>query len=547
MAGTISINDVFAVTETQKITASDGEEGDEFGGSVSISGDTAIVGGDDAAYIFTRSGDDGVWSEQAKLTASDGAEFDDFGESVSISGDTAIVGAHYDDDACPLDPGCNSGSAYIFTRSGDDGVWSEQKLAASDAAEGDRFGFSVSISSDTAIVGAIGDDSAYIFTRSGEVWTEQAKLIASDAAENYQFGVSVSISGDTAIVGAQDDPHAGGGSGSAYIFTRSGEVWTEQAKLIASDAADDDEFGASVSISDDTVIIGAAFNDNNNISNFGAAYIFTRSSDGIWSEQKLTASEGAENNTFGGSVSISGDTVIVGGNRDDSADIFTRSGDDGVWSEQAKLIASDAAAFYRFGSSVFISGDTAIVGGDDAAYIFEISTNNPPTASNDDVETLRNISVEIDVLVNDTDIDNDTLSIDSIGTPSNGMATFTSYKISYIPDSDFVGPDSFGYTISDGNGGFATATATVNVITTQEGIANLQDDVDALGLSQGPLKNILKQLNDNNPKNDQAACGKISGFINKIGGFVASGDITAAEGQALIDAAKDIKTSLGIC
>ena len=188
MAGTIPIHNVFAITIT-RIPGSFPEE--NFGDSVSISGDTAIVSRLGSAffsrlgstYVFTRSG--GVWSEQIKLTASDAEENDFFGRSVSISGDTAIIGADGDDDN-----GANSGSAYIFTRS--DGIWSEQvKLTASDAEENDSFGFSVSISDDTAIVSALGDDdggelsgSAYIFTSSDGIWSEHAK-ITSDEDEDY--------------------------------------------------------------------------------------------------------------------------------------------------------------------------------------------------------------------------------------------------------------------------------------------------------------------------------------------------------------------------
>ena len=400
MAGTIPINNVFAITETQKLTASDGEAGDNFGRPLSISGDTAIVSAvrDDnssgSVYIFEKS-DDGVWAEKIKLTASDGEVGDSFGQSVSISGNTAIVGAHLDDDACPSIEFCNSGSAYIFTRSGN-GLWSEQKITASDAAESIGFGRSVSISGDTAIVGAGGTDdvlsSAYIFTRSNDdgLWREETKLTASDAAANNSFGGSVSISGNTVIIGASSDDES---SGAAYIFIRSDEeVWSELAKIKASDAARPGEFGRSVSISDDTAIIGANGDDDNGRFS-GAAYIFTRSDDGIWSEQaKLTASDGEKFDELGRSVSISGDTAIVGatddsdkGNHSGSAYVFTRSGD-GVWSELAKLTASDGARLDSFGNGVSISGGTAIVGAvcdDDngscsgSAYIYNIITNNP--------------------------------------------------------------------------------------------------------------------------------------------------------------------------
>ena len=307
-----------------ELTASDAAAGDQFGGSVSVSGDTAVVGasGDDdggsssgSAYVFTRSG--GVWTQQQKLTASDAAAYDYFGWSVSVTGDTVAVGASLDDDG-----GSNSGSAYIFTRSG--GVWTQQqKLTASDAAAGDDFGVSVSVSGDTAVVGAYMDDdegadtgSATIFTRSGVTWTEQAKLNSVDAAADDCLGWSVSVSGDTAVVGAPTDADGGSDSGSAYVFTRSGGVWTQQQKLTASDAAENDYFGYSVSVSGDTAVVGAYYNDDGG-SNSGSAYVFTRSG-GVWTQQqKLTASDAAANDWFGCSVSVSGDTAVVGAYMDD--------------------------------------------------------------------------------------------------------------------------------------------------------------------------------------------------------------------------------------
>ena len=357
-----------------KLTASDAASDHRFGSTVSISGDYAIVGAINAdgffvgsAYIFVFDGQG--WTEQAKLTARLAAESDMFGISVSIGSNYAIVGAWRDDDN-----GFNSGSAYTFVRNGQ----SRAKLTASDAAAGDQFGLSVSISGDYAIVGAtetfIPSDSgsAYIFVFDGQGWIEQAKLTASDAAAGDQFGISVSISGDYAIIGAYNDDDGGDASGSAYIFVRDGQGWTERAKLTASDAAAGDEFGLSVSISGDYAIIGA-FGDDDDGSSSGSAYIFVRDGQS-WTEQaKLTASDAAAGDGFG-SVSISGDYAVVGARLDDdngtdsgSAYIFVRDGQS--WTERAKLTASDAAGNDKFGISVSISGDYAIVGawGDDHA------------------------------------------------------------------------------------------------------------------------------------------------------------------------------------
>ena len=123
---------------------------------------------------------------------------------------------------------------------------------------------SVAIAGDTIVVGAWLDDdngtdsgSAYVFTRTGTTWTEQAKLTASDGAADDQFGISVAIAGDTIVVGAYRDDDNGTDSGSAYVFTRTGTTWTQQAKLTASDGAADDQFGSSVAIAGDTIVVGA--------------------------------------------------------------------------------------------------------------------------------------------------------------------------------------------------------------------------------------------------------------------------------------------------
>ncbi|MBT8240520.1 MAG: hypothetical protein KJN63_04775, partial [Acidimicrobiia bacterium] len=355
-----------AVSET-KLTASDAAPDDLFGWSVGLSGDTAVVGGlflstPEGAYVFGREGDG--WVEQAQLTASDAAPDDSFGSAVAIDGSSVIVGAAADDDG-----GQDSGSAYVFVLDGD--TWVEQaKLTASDPAAGDLFGESVAISGDTAVVGAICDDdsgscsgSAYVFTRSGSSWTQQAKLVAADGAVEDYFGVAVAVSADTVIVGADLDDDAGDGSGSAYVFTRSGSVWSQQAKLTASDAAASDFFGGAVAISGDTAVVGAQLDDDGGDLS-GSAYVFGRSGS-VWSQQeKLTASDAAANSRFGRSVSISGATIGVGAFGQDSntgaAYVFTLLGDS--WVERSKLTASDGAVDDQFGFAVAVSGDTAIAG-----------------------------------------------------------------------------------------------------------------------------------------------------------------------------------------
>jgi hypothetical protein len=262
--------------ETQKLTASDGDAGDFFGLAVSIDDNTAIVGaksdddpyfGSGSAYIFTFNGTS--WRETQKLTASDATAAGEFGQSVAIDGDKAIVGALDDQDR---------GSAYVFTFNGT--RWREtQKLKASDAARDDIFGFSVAISDNKAIVGAPGDDdygaftgSAYIYAFDGTRWREKQKLTASDAAFG-SFGISVAIKGSTVIIGARTDDDNGGNSGSAYLYTFDGSSWTETRKLLASDGTIGDDLGYTVAIGDDTAIVGAPGDDENGSSS-GSAYVF---------------------------------------------------------------------------------------------------------------------------------------------------------------------------------------------------------------------------------------------------------------------------------
>ncbi len=205
-----------------------------FGSSVSISGDYAVVGapnvGDDngSAYLFKRNGF--TWSFVTELHASDNGPSDNFGFSVFISGDLAIVGAprHRVN-------GIWAGAAYIFRRSGT--TWAQEaELAASEGVEGSRFGCSVSISGDYAVIGAEGfndySGTAYIFKRDGTTWSQQAQITGSDTDFSDAFGCSVSISGDSAIIGAYGNDCT---RGAAYIFSRVGTAWNQEAKLIASD------------------------------------------------------------------------------------------------------------------------------------------------------------------------------------------------------------------------------------------------------------------------------------------------------------------------
>ena len=360
------------VTETLKLAAPDAAADDAFGTAVAVFGTTAIVGTprDDDAGTDSGSASvfDAVTGQQLfKLTGSDSVTFDQFGRSVAISGTTAIVGAPFHDTVV----GVASGAAYLFDTTTGQQLF---KLIPSDAGAPDWFGWSVAISGTTAIVGAhrnsdAGSESgsAYLFdTTTGQ---ELFKLTASDAAEFDRFGYSVAIAGTTAIVGAYTEDGVGSASGAVYVFdTTTGQ---EVFKLTAADAAQSDFFGFSVAISGSTAIIGA-YGDNDAGANSGSAYLF----DTTTGQQffKLTASDAAMGDDFGFSVALAGTTAIVGTHKDDDGGMDSGSAyvfDTTTGQQLFKLTASDAAAEDFFGTSVAISGAAAIVGaiGADAAGV----------------------------------------------------------------------------------------------------------------------------------------------------------------------------------
>ncbi len=326
---------------TAKLTASDGAGSAIFGGSVAISGDTAIIGAYNAnattlnsgsVYVFVKPAGGWVTTQNftAKLTASDGQQGDNFGQSVALSGDTAIIGARRDDDK-----GTDSGSAYVFVKPAGGWVTTatfNAKFTASDGAANDFFGSSVALSGDTSIVGAYGSNSlqgsAYVFVKPAGGWvTTQnftAKLTASDGAQGDNFGYSVALAGNTALVGARLDDDGGTDSGSAYAFVKPAGGWvttqTFSAKLRASDGAANDYFGSSVGISADIAVIGAYLDDDKGTDS-GSVYMFVKPAGGWVTTQtfttKLTASDGEADDNFGFPVALTGGTAVIGARNDD--------------------------------------------------------------------------------------------------------------------------------------------------------------------------------------------------------------------------------------
>ncbi len=404
--------------QVKKLTASDGAANDRFGGSVSVSEDTVIIGafqasvggsGDQgAAYVFYRNqGGADNWGQVKKLLVLAGGAVESFGASVSISGDTLVIGAYQSG----VSNHNSQGAAYVFERNqGGADNWGELKeLVSSDGQEFDYFGYAVSISGDTIVVGAVQADvggiayrgAAYVFYRNqggANNWGEFAKLFASDGAESDEFGSSVAISGDTIVVGAPgDDIGSNNDQGATYVFMRNqggADNWGQVKKLTTSGGAASDEFGRSVSICGDTVIVGSPEVDVGSNTDQGMAYVYMRNQGGTdaWGQvNRLTVADGGDYDRFGRSVSVSGDTLVVGASdasigsnaSQGAAYLFVRSGNH--WVQWAKPIASDGAATDQFGNAVSLSGDTlvvgaayAAVGGSDAqgaAYIFTRNKN----------------------------------------------------------------------------------------------------------------------------------------------------------------------------
>ena len=390
------------------LKASNTDASDSFGWSVSVSGDVIVIGAPNedsnatgvsgnqdnnsatnsgAAYVFVRSGTN--WIQQAYLKASKTDAIDSFGWSVSVSGDVIVIGAPNEDSNATGVNGnpdnnsaTNSGAAYVFVRSRTN--WTQQAyLKASNTDTNDLFGWSVYVSGDTVVVGAYKEASsstgvngtqndnsaplagaAYVFVRNHTNWTQQAYLKASNAEEGDQFGYSVAVSSDTVVVGAVlEDSSATGvnssqnsngafASGAAYVFTRNGTIWTQQAYLKASNTGGGDHFGRQVAVSDDIVAVSAEFEasnamgvngdqNDNSAFNAGAAYVFVRSGTNWTQQAYLKASNTDANDDFGRSVSLSGDTAVVGADAE-------KSNATGVNGDQNNNSAGNAGAAYVF-------------------------------------------------------------------------------------------------------------------------------------------------------------------------------------------------------
>ncbi len=367
-------------TVTAPGSSSSGDAYSNFGKAVAISETTVLVGTiSSEIYLFRNIPD-------AEFIADDGAQYDGFGRTVAVSGDVVLVGAPNDDDN-----GSGSGSAYLFSYDGANWIDEDKLIGAAD----EYFGTSVALDGDTAVIGApesggtedeYGPGAVYVFRYVGAAWGAGTPLTAADGAAEDYFGNSVAISGDTVVVGAPyngwsnvDDDWVNG-PGAAYVFRFNGASWVSQGKLTAADGEPGDHFGSSVSISGDTIVVGAPF-ENENGTDAGAAYVFQRNGT-TWTPQGKLPSTGIEaDDEFGCAVANSSDTIAVGAKRDgdmadDAGAVYVFGYDGANWVEETKLTASDGMLNARFGISVAISSENTIAIGaewDEAkgsAYVF---------------------------------------------------------------------------------------------------------------------------------------------------------------------------------
>jgi hypothetical protein len=364
-------------SEDVKLLPLGGTERETYGSAVALRGATAAIGADGtgfpikvsgAVYVL-RSDINGLWTQHQKLSVSQQPVNDFFGASVAIDRHSILAGAPFEPDGVAV------GAAYVFHRVG--GAWVEQaRLEASDAVAGGRFGSAVSVDGNRAAIWGISESNGdllgavYVFERPslGGAWSQKQILFATDGSSIGAAAMPtiISLSGDTIVVGAPFDSELGENAGAAYVFRRDAQgVWGQEARLTASDAAEDNLFGSSVALHKGRVLIGAPdFNYPFPGLTGGKAYVFARLSHGVWEEAKLpTPADNKVGDQLGRSVAFDGSTALVGQAVDgfSGAAYIFRPDASGAWTERVKLVNSQADAAGA-GMAVAVSGPVALLG-----------------------------------------------------------------------------------------------------------------------------------------------------------------------------------------
>jgi len=368
LCGASVVSTASADTELAKINT-DSSRGSRFAQSVSLSGDVAIVGASEefdrvasagAAYIYRR-GEGGAWQREARLGLGTPGSFDRFGWSVGISGDVAVVGSN--------GSGAQVAALYRF-----DGTrWIETEILTPAADGFSSFGRNVAVSGDVTIVGAsssrMGDTiqagAAFIYRFDGASWQEEAALSLGAARGSALFGKGVAVHNDLAVVGA---PGLGydNSQGSVHVYRFNGESWVKEAEIIPDGDITDDDFGQRVAVSGNVIVVGSPSDDPNG-EDSGSAYVFRFTGTEWFQDSRLTPADGGSFEFFGHDVAVSDTVVIVGAPGDDDNGMNAGSAyefryDGSSWVQASKLTASDASEIARLGGSVSVSAEMALIG-----------------------------------------------------------------------------------------------------------------------------------------------------------------------------------------
>lgn len=366
--------------QVQEFSAPGTNGNSHHGWSVSLSGETAVVGApgrhDNSqgyAHVYRRVA--GVWSETQILTGSTTGPTDWFGISVAIDGDLIAVGDWGESDGPSGTPGFHRGAAFVFRRGAPAAPFTEiARLQPADLAEHDRFGSAVALHGDVLAVSATGAADAgarsgavYVFRRAAGAWTQEARLIAPVGAAEDRFGCAIALSGATLAVGAEGSDLAAPDAGAVFVYTFSGATWSLQATLSSTAAALDDRFGTALDVQGEVLAVGVPRRDVAGISNAGAVEVFRRTGASWNPEATLVSDAPVVLDNLGLSVACDGERVLAGLPEDDEAGahagavlLFVQQA--GLWSAPSKYVPADIDLSDRFGTSVALHGSLALVG-----------------------------------------------------------------------------------------------------------------------------------------------------------------------------------------
>ncbi|MHC4429632.1 MAG: FG-GAP repeat protein, partial [Planctomycetota bacterium] len=528
------------VFEDAKLTASDASPGDRFGSGLDLDGDLAVIGADHLQHdntwnlgvVYVNRFDGTAWTEEAILTPDAPLAGRGFGFSTSVSGDVIAVGAP----AAP-NTGLGPGAAYIFRYDGT--TWIEEARLAPD--QGGLFGISVAVDGDVLAVGAYLEDSGagavYMYRHDGSSWIREARLTASDASPGDELGRPIALDGNVVLAAAKLDDDAGTNSGSAYVFRYDGANWNEEAKLIAPDGSGFDWFGQGVSVDREAIIVGSRLDDFAGMTDVGSAHVFRY--DGLaWiHEAKLTASDGADYDSFGHQVSICRNVAVVVSPADDDAGDVSGSGyvfvyDGSAWVETAKLLASDGSSGDLLGGTV-AACENAVLGagredsaGNDAGAVFYYAfPDGDADGLNDYHERFygtdaADADTDDDGLLDGTEIDiaEDSGCPDALDLDSDGDTLLDGDEVAL--GTDPCSTDTDGDTVPDNEDDLPTVPGSSGLV--EAALRSLCGDVEALDLSRIDAKNDNARAGRQN-----AMCNKLNAAANAV----AAGDYDDAIDQ----------------